>query len=124
MLLPYWLTTNMTNKAVWRSNIPAAIEQVKEDVVKTLNTKTDEYADLVKEKLAGGYTTGSFVTGETAAEVVADYATTIDPEAAVGSDSIIALAWELGHVNLFTRKFERVEHWRDAAVELAAKGTE
>jgi hypothetical protein len=38
-------------------------------------------------------------------------------EAQVGTNKIEALYWELGHRNLFTRKFERVEIWVPTAVQ-------
>lgn len=75
----------------------------------------------VKEKLAGGYTSGAFVTGH-----VLNSVTRTEPAdengvrvIRVGSNVNYALFWELGHVNLFTRKFERVEKWVPALVETA-----
>lgn len=35
--------------------------------------------------------------------------------ARVGSNDPLARLWELGHHNRFTKRFERVEHWRLAA---------
>lgn len=34
-----------------------------------------------------------------------------------GKVGLVALAWELGHHNLFTRKFERVEIWVPTAMD-------
>lgn len=109
-------------KAKWTSRIPETIEELTGQVVDRINAKADAYAEDVKAKLLQGYTTGAFVTGETAESVTVEYATPEQPQASVGSDSIVAVAWELGHLDIFTRRFERVEHWRDAAIELAAKG--
>lgn len=70
------------------------------------------YANTVKRALAGGYTSGDFVTGR-----VMNSVTVSEPEGNevdVGTDVDYALFWEMGHHNLFTRKFERVEIWRPA----------
>lgn len=47
---------------------------------------------------------------------VGPYATPSGWEATVGTNLIEALYWELGHPNVFTRKFERVEIWRPTAI--------
>jgi len=67
----------------------------------------------VKRGLRGGYTSGAFVTGN-----VWNSVTRTDPTdengvrvIRVGTNVMYALYWELGHQNLFTRKFERVEVW-------------
>lgn len=38
-------------------------------------------------------------------------------ESKVGTNKLIALYWELGHRNLFTRKYERVRLWVPTAVQ-------
>jgi hypothetical protein len=38
-------------------------------------------------------------------------------EARVGTNKMIALYWELGHRNLFTRKYERVRLWEPTAIQ-------
>lgn len=35
----------------------------------------------------------------------------------VGTNKMIALYWELGHRNLFTRKYERVRLWEPTAIQ-------
>jgi hypothetical protein len=42
-------------------------------------------------------------------------------ETSVGTKFIEALYWELGHRNLFTRKYERVQLWVPTAVENVAR---
>lgn len=71
-------------------------------------------ANRIKEQLAGGYTSGDFVTGH-----VLNSVTLSEPYdegdarvLEVGTDVDYALYWEMGHHNLFTRQFERVEIWR------------
>lgn len=78
-----------------------------------------EYWNTVDAKLAQGYTTGRFTTGESAREVEVtppfDHA---DGRAvAVGTDDENQRRWELGHYNIFERRWVRVEHWRTALVE-------
>src|SRR4051812_13456471 len=63
--------------------------------------------------LASGYTSGAFVTGETLNSIQAT-----DPYTEAGTrhirvytDLLRALYWEYGHMNLFTRRYERQERW-------------
>ena len=78
------------------------------------------YENAMKIALTGGYKTGAFVTGRVRSSV-----THGDPfllggtqwAIRVGTNVLYALFWELGHFNLFTRKFERVERWRPTLVE-------
>jgi hypothetical protein len=64
--------------------------------------------------LTQGYTSGDFVTGD---NVNAIFMTPVSagPSGAkfilVSTDSPYALYWEMGHVNAFTRKYEREERW-------------
>jgi hypothetical protein len=76
----------------------------------------------VKAHLARGYTTGAFTTGAAAESVRrTEPFTDSDGERAirVGTDDMMQLYWELGGMNAYTRKFERVEHWRNAYEEAA-----
>lgn len=80
----------------------------------------NQYADRVGRRLAFGYTSGDFVTGNVAGsvEVTPVARTPSGLEVKVGSNVDYALFWELGHVNLFTRRYERVEIWRPFLVEM------
>lgn len=73
----------------------------------------------VKAKLQRGYTSGDFVTGATAASVSASepFQDADGWAIRVGSNEMLTLYWEMGHMNLFTRKYERVEHWRSTMEE-------
>jgi hypothetical protein len=81
------------------------------------------YQGAVREKLIRGYTSGAFVTGATSSSVqmTAPHDDAGGREVVVGSNELVALYWEMGHHNLFTRKYERVEHWRHALEENAPK---
>jgi hypothetical protein len=70
------------------------------------------YANLVKRALAGGYTSGDFVTGR-----VLNSVTIGEPSGLyidVGTDLDYAEYWEIGHHNIFTRRYERVMIWEPA----------
>jgi hypothetical protein len=66
-----------------------------------------------KKALIGGYTSGEFATGESARNVKssAPYQDGIGRAIRYGTNLLFNLFWELGHHNIFTRKFERVEKW-------------
>jgi hypothetical protein len=63
--------------------------------------------------LTQGYTSGDFVTGETINSIQATdpYTEKGTRHIRVFTDLLRALYWELGHINLFTRKYERQERW-------------
>lgn len=72
------------------------------------------YRDEVMRALAGGYTSGDFVTGRLLNSITVGEPYDSDSgerAIAVGTDLDYAMFWEMGHMNLFTRKFERVEIW-------------
>lgn len=81
------------------------------------------YANAVKRGLAGGYTSGDFVTGRVlnSVTVSAPYMDSGGRVISVGSDVDYAMYWEFGHHNIFTRKYERVEVWRPALDEASAE---
>jgi hypothetical protein len=72
--------------------------------------------NLIKRAMAGGYTSGDFVTGRALNSVTisdpydGDRGRAID----IGSDLDYVMCWEVGHHNIFTRRFEQVEIWRPA----------
>lgn len=75
-------------------------------------------ADAVRAGLKGGFTSGDFDTGESVEHVKTSAVTETTDGAAirVGTDLVYNLVWEVGHVSLFSRKFERVEVWMPALV--------
>ncbi len=107
--------------AEWTSNLGAFIGASERAVKAGLIADAEAYNARVKERLLKGYTTGNFVTGANANAV-----TRGDPEAtadgfqiAVGStNDVYALPWEVGHHNLFTGKYERVEVWVPILMEM------
>ncbi len=77
------------------------------------------YRNSVVEKLTQGYTSGAFVTPHVALTVGVSAAMDLDGSRVVlvGTDVMYALYWEAGHMNIFTRRYERVEHWRLSLLE-------
>jgi len=69
--------------------------------------------DEKPEGLRGGYTSGDFVTGNILNSItISD--TAKDAKGCyvlVGTDVMYAVYWEFGHINVFTRKYEREERW-------------
>lgn len=75
-----------------------------------LKAAAQVYANEVKRALAPGYTSGAFVTGRVLNSVTVG--APHDGAIEIGSDLDYAMYWEMGHHNIFTRRFERVEIWR------------
>jgi hypothetical protein len=105
--------------AAFRSNLPAFIRAMDDAAPKGLLAGAYVVANQVKRNLRGGYTSGDFVTGASVNHVTIGQ---VFQEGTgwvikVGTDLLYNLFWELGHHNIFTRKFERVEKWRPALVD-------
>jgi hypothetical protein len=93
------------------------------------------YRSHMQDRLIEGYTSGAFVSGM---QGVAGSVAVSEPQGdetgrfvVVGTSQRDAtgtvsypLAWELGHQNLFTGRFERVEKWRPGLDEDAPAMTE
>jgi hypothetical protein len=74
----------------------------------------------LKRALRKGFKSGKFVTGRlvnsiTMGDVVLEGGAYV---IRVGTNVKYALFWELGHINLFTRKHERVEIWRPTTIDV------
>lgn len=77
----------------------------------------------MKVALRRGYTSGDHITGRSVNAV----ARTAPHDTAgggrgveVGTSLLYNLYWEVGHVNLFTRRYERVEKWRPTLLDARA----
>jgi hypothetical protein len=70
----------------------------------------------VKEGVRGGYKTGAFTTGHAlnSVKITAPYDGEGGRAVSVYSDVDYMLYWEIGHLNTYTRKFERKEVWHPA----------
>ena len=99
--------------AEFTSNLGAFLGATERQMQAGLIAAAELFLADIKDELKGGYTSGDFVTGANVNAVRRG-----SPEQgidgwqiAVGSDVDYALYWEVGHHNLFTRKYERVEKW-------------
>lgn len=81
------------------------------------------YADAIREALLNGYTSGEFVTGAAADSVVVTDAhdASGDRAISVGTDLMYPMYWEVGHFNIFTRQYERVEIWGPVRDQMGAE---
>lgn len=70
----------------------------------------------VKRQLAPGYTSGAFVTGHVLGSVTRTEPSTVGGVRVlhVGTNVDYAMYWELGHQNLFMRRFAQKEVWGPA----------
>ena len=114
----------MTRRARGRAGIsaevrdggPAYIKALREGIPRALFAAGQVYRTDVVKRIRKGYTSGAFVTGRSRGSVRVD-----SPEDArrdlfgtylrVGTNVPYMLYWELGHVNLYTRQYERMEVW-------------
>jgi len=105
--MPYTGSMAGAFKARHGPAVDAALKAAAQELINGLK-------DEKPEGLRGGYTSGDFVTGKSLGEIFAT-----DPFSGpsgtrfilVSTDSPFALYWEFGHVNMFTRKYEREERW-------------
>lgn len=107
----------------YQSNLPAVTDRLKAARSAGLLAAAAVVENKVKEGLRGGYKSGAFVTGNVMASVNHSEPSE-DAGGAfilVGTDVMYALFWELGHLNLFTRQFERKEVWMPALLSTRAE---
>lgn len=103
------------------AKLQAALTMLREAEARALTAAAYNYRNAVVSKLMQGYTSGAFSHGGagvagtvTIGEVQqTEHGSTI----AVGTNVDYALFWELGFMSIFTRRYERVEHWRHALEE-------
>ena len=106
---------------MYQSNLPAVLAKMNAARDAALIAAAEVVRTEVKLRLRGGYTSGQFVTGNVWNSVKLS-APTDDPEGRgvrVYTDVTYALYWEVGHLNTFTRKYERKEVWHPALLETA-----
>jgi len=97
----------------WTSNIDKVVRRMEGDAVRSgLKAAGERLREIIQRELDWGYTTGDFSTGRVAASVIRGRP---GPRKIwVGTPNPIAVAWELGHENIFTGRYERVEVFRKA----------
>lgn len=107
----------------YRSTLPAVLAALGRATDAGLVAAASVLQTRVKRDLAAGYTSGAFVTGNVLNSVNVSRVTQEGPLRVirVGTNAkrhgvSYPLAWELGHLNTFTRRFERKEVWVPALV--------
>jgi hypothetical protein len=105
--------------AAFRSNLPALTRAMDDASRKGLHAAAYVVSNQVKRNLRGGYVSGAFVTGNVMNSVTIGqvYQEGSGWAIRVGSNVLYALFYEIGHFNIFRRKFTRVEKWRPALVD-------
>ena len=110
----------------YRSYLPQALDRVDAARRAALIAGAELLLGAVKDEHRGGFTTGAFVTGNMLNSLVRT-----DPEPYVGgllvritttqTNPPYPLYWFVGHHNLFTRRYERVDLWTPAYAKSAFK---
>jgi hypothetical protein len=103
----------------YQSNLPQIARQMKAARSAGLIAAADLYVERMKVALQGGFTSGRYVTGETVGSVERGEPVRDDrgEHILAGTDHYIARFWELGHDNIITKRYERVEIWWPTFVE-------
>ena len=105
---------------VLKDHSGAFLAAVREAQTAGLQAGINVLRNAVKRGLRGGYTSGDFTQG------IAWNSITVEPPVFDGEGNGFIrcgtaldypMYWELGHHNVFTRKFERVEIWAPAYQE-------
>jgi hypothetical protein len=113
-----WTACNVVNRGPLLEN---ALKVLHEAEARALTAAAFVYRNAVVVKLMAGYTSGAYshggagVVGSVTVGSVRESGDGVSIE--VGTNVPYAMFWELGHMNRFTRKYERVEHWRNAMDE-------
>lgn len=106
----------------YRSNLPEVVSRLRRARMAGLIAAATVLLNAVKRGVTGGYTSGAFYTGASRASVIRTEPDLDRGEILVGSDVPYMLYWEVGHYNIFTRRFERKEVWfpalRDHKLEI------
>ena len=103
----------MAQQPVWHSNIEKVVRRMEGDAVRSgLKAAGVRLHMIIQRELDWGYTTGDFSTGRVAGTLIRGRPGT--RRIWVGTPNPIAVAWECGHENVFTGRYERVEVFRKA----------
>jgi hypothetical protein len=107
----------------YQSHLPAVRSRLQQATGAGLLAAAAVVENRVKRELRGGYTSGAFVTGHVMSSVTHSEPAedALGAFILVGTNLNYALFWEVGHMNLFTRRFERVEIWMPALLETRAE---
>ena len=105
--------------ATWKSNRAKVERTMDRANVRGLTAAAYIVSNAVKKELRGGYVSGDFVTGTSINRVTIgaiERAGKFEYRIRIGTNLLYNLYWEIGHYNIFLRRFVRVEKWRTAAL--------
>ena len=101
----------MAQQPGWYSNIDKVVRRMEGDATRSgLKASGVMLQTIIKNRLDEGFTTGAFVTGLVAMTVIRGRPGT--RKIWVGTPNKVAMLWEMGHVNRFSQRYERVEVFR------------
>jgi len=103
----------------FKSNLPALRRAMDRAEEAGLYAAAQVGVNATKRGLRGGYTSGDFVTGNSidAVTIGDPFWTAVGRAIRYGTNLLYNLYWELGHMNVWTGKYERKEVWRPAMLE-------
>ena len=101
----------MAQQPGWHSNIDKVVRRMEGDAIRSgLKAAAVVLHTIIQREIDWGYTSGDFSTGLVAQSVIRGRPGT--RKIWVGTPNPVAMAWELGHHNIFTGRYERVEIFR------------
>jgi len=101
----------MAQKPGWTSNIDKVVRRMDGDAVRSgLKAAGVMLHTIIQRKIDWGYTSGAFSKGRVAGTIVRGRPGV--RKITVSTPNPIAVLWELGHFNIYTQKYERVEVFR------------
>lgn len=98
---------------MYKSNLPQIQSQMERASAAGLIAAVQIPMNKTAQDLASGFTSGAFTTGHSKASVNRGepFKTQSGMAIEYGTDVMHNLWWTLGHFNLFTQRFERVDKW-------------
>ena len=101
----------MAQQPGWHSNIDKVVRRMEGDAIRSgLKAAGVMLHTIIQREIDWGYTSGDFSTGLVAQSIIRGRPGT--RKIWVGTPNPIAAVWELGHFNIFTQRYERVEIFR------------
>jgi hypothetical protein len=106
----------MNANVVFKDHSAEFLRALREAQGKALRSGAMVLKNAVKRGLRGGYTSGDFTTGHAMRSITIGVPQFDDNGGSiqVGTPLLYPLFWEIGHHNIFTRRFERVQVWEPA----------
>ena len=108
--------------ATYKSHIPEFKQRLNAAIERSMKDSAEAFRLAIQAKIADGFTSGQFTTGRLAAgEPLVSNVSVNEKgnyEVSVGTNDLVLIAWTLGHYNVFTKRFERVDTFTESASQL------